>query len=81
LFLTEAMRNPPGGNSTFVQAFSQNAVGRCEIPAECAVSSHVILRSSYRIWSTVSTLWSSVDVRGRPDFGSFSMLNLPSRKH
>jgi len=29
LFLTEVMRNPPGGNSTFVQAFSQNAVGRC----------------------------------------------------
>jgi hypothetical protein len=27
--LTEVMRNPPGGNSTFVQAFSQNAVGRC----------------------------------------------------
>jgi len=29
LFLTEVMRNPPGGNSAFVQAFSQNAVGRC----------------------------------------------------
>jgi len=29
LFLTEVMRNPPGGNLTFVQAFSQNAVGRC----------------------------------------------------
>ena len=29
LFLIEVMRNPPGGNSTFVQAFSQNAVGRC----------------------------------------------------
>jgi hypothetical protein len=41
---------------------------------------HVILRSSSRIWSTRSTLWSSVDVRGRPDFGSFSMLNLPTRK-
>ena len=41
---------------------------------------HVILRSSSRIWSTRSTLWPSVDVRGRPDFGSFSMLNLPSRK-
>ena len=29
LFLTEVMRNPPDGNSTFVQAFSQNAAGRC----------------------------------------------------
>jgi len=29
LFLIEVMQNPPGGNSTFVQAFSQNAVGRC----------------------------------------------------
>jgi len=28
LFLTEVMRNPPDGNSTFLQAFSQNAVGR-----------------------------------------------------
>jgi len=28
LFLIEVMRNPPGGNSTFGQAFSQNAVGR-----------------------------------------------------
>ena len=51
-----------------------------EIPAECAISSHVILRSSSRIWSTRSTLSSSVDVRGRPDFRPFSMLNLPSRK-
>jgi hypothetical protein len=41
---------------------------------------HVILRSSSRLWSTRSTLWSSVDVRGHPDFGLFSMLNLPSRK-
>jgi len=32
--------------------------------AQCAISSHVILRSSSRIWSTPSTLWSSVDVRG-----------------
>jgi len=31
LFLTEAMRNPPGGNSTFVQASRQNAVGRCSL--------------------------------------------------
>jgi len=29
LFPTEVMRNPPGGISTFVQAFSQNGVGRC----------------------------------------------------
>ena len=29
LFLTEVMWNPPGGSSTFVQTFSQNAVGRC----------------------------------------------------
>ena len=29
LFLTDVMWNPPGGNSTFVQVFSQNAVGRC----------------------------------------------------
>jgi len=29
LFLTEVMRKPPGSNLTFVQAFSQNAVGRC----------------------------------------------------
>ena len=28
-FVTEAMRNPLGGNSTFVQAFSQNAICRC----------------------------------------------------
>ena len=28
LFLTEVMRSPPGGISTFVQVFSQNAVGR-----------------------------------------------------
>ena len=41
---------------------------------------HVILWSSYRIWSTCSTFWSSVDVQGCPDFGSFSMLNLPSWK-
>jgi len=27
--LTEVMRNSPGGNLTFVQAFSQNAAGRC----------------------------------------------------
>ena len=31
-------------------------------------------------FSVVITLWSSVDVRGRPDFGSFCMPNLPSRK-
>ena len=31
LFLTEVMRNPPDGNSTFLQAFSQNAVGRCSL--------------------------------------------------
>jgi len=29
LFLTEVMRKLPGSNSTFVQAFGQNAVGRC----------------------------------------------------
>ena len=29
LYLTVVNRNPPGGNSTFVQAFSQNAVDRC----------------------------------------------------
>ena len=28
LFLTEVTRNPPDGNSMFVQAFSHNAVGR-----------------------------------------------------
>jgi hypothetical protein len=28
LFLTEVTRNPPDGNSTFVQAFSKNTVGR-----------------------------------------------------
>ena len=42
-----------------------------DIPAECAVSSHVILRSSSRIWSTRSTLWSSVDVRGRSVCSTF----------